>query len=61
MAKKSLKVKQQLKPKFKSRRYIRCELCGRPHGVLRKFMLCRVCFRELVHKGELPGIRKASW
>ena len=61
MAKKSLIVKQKKKAKFKSRIYIRCELCGRPHGVLRKFLICRICFRDLAYKGELPGIRKASW
>lgn len=61
MAKKSLIVKQERKSKFKSRRYIRCKLCGRPHGVLRKFMICRICFRELAYKGELPGVRKSSW
>ena len=61
MAKKSLIVKQSKKPKYKSRRYIRCKLCGRPHGVLQKFMICRVCFRELAYKGELPGVKKSSW
>lgn len=61
MAKKSLKIKQQRPPKFKSRRYIRCKLCGRPHGVLRKFEICRICFRKLAYNGELPGIKKASW
>ena len=35
--------------------------CGRPHSVLRKFKLCRICFRELAYKGEIPGVRKASW
>ena len=39
----------------------RCQRCGRPHSVYRKFGLCRVCFRELASKGELPGVRKASW
>ena len=61
MAKTSLKVKSERTPKFKVRGYTRCNRCGRPHGVLRKFGLCRICFRELAHKGEIPGVRKASW
>lgn len=61
MARKALILKQQKTPKFKSRRYIRCKICGRPHAVLRKFMVCRICFRELAYKGELPGVRKSSW
>ena len=54
-------VKQQRKQKFSTREYTRCQRCGRPHSVYRKFGLCRVCFRELALKGELPGIKKASW
>ena len=61
MAKKSMVVKQQRTPKFSSRAYTRCERCGRPHGVLRKYKLCRICFRELAYKGEIPGVKKASW
>ncbi|MGI6537727.1 MAG: type Z 30S ribosomal protein S14 [Caldicoprobacterales bacterium] len=61
MAKKSMKVKQQRAPKFSTRSYTRCGLCGRPRSVLRKFGICRVCFRELAHKGQIPGVRKASW
>ena len=61
MAKKSMIVKQQRTPKFKSRAYTRCTRCGRPHGVLRKFGLCRICFRELANKGQIPGVKKASW
>ncbi len=61
MAKKSLIAKANRTPKFSSRAYTRCNRCGRPRAVYRKFMLCRVCFRELAHQGELPGIRKASW
>ncbi|MGB9661587.1 MAG: type Z 30S ribosomal protein S14 [Moorellaceae bacterium] len=61
MAKKSLIVKQQRPPKFKVRAYNRCRRCGRPRAYLRKFGLCRICFRELAHRGELPGITKASW
>ena len=61
MAKKSLKVKSKRKPKFKVRQYTRCERCGRPHAVFRKFKLCRICFRELALKGEIPGVTKSSW
>ena len=53
MAKTSLIMKQQAAPKFKSRAYTRCKLCGRPRGYLRKFQLCRLCFRELALKGEV--------
>ena len=53
------RVKQ--KPKFKTRAYTRCELCGRSRAVYRKFGLCRCCFRRLALKGEIPGVRKASW
>lgn len=61
MAKKSLIAKAKRAPKFKVRGYNRCQVCGRPHGYLRKFGLCRICFRELALKGEIPGIVKASW
>ena len=61
MAKTSMKIKAQLSPKFKVRAHNRCKLCGRPHAYLRKFGICRICFRELAYKGEIPGIRKASW
>jgi small subunit ribosomal protein S14 len=61
MAKKSMIAKAARKQKFGVRAYTRCNRCGRPRAVYRKFMLCRVCFRELAHRGELPGIRKASW
>ena len=61
MAKKALKIKQQAKPKFKVRGYTRCQRCGRPKAVFRKFGLCRICLRELAHNGELPGVTKASW
>ena len=61
MAKKSLVVKAHRKPKFKVRAYMRCERCGRPRAVLRKFGLCRICVRELAHAGELPGVTKSSW
>ncbi len=61
MAKKSMIAKAKRKPKFGVRAYTRCNRCGRPRAVYRKLMLCRVCFRQLAHAGELPGIRKASW
>jgi len=49
------------KPKFKVQAYTRCRRCGRPRAVYRRFALCRLCFRELSHAGEIPGVRKASW
>lgn len=61
MARKSMIIKQQKTPKFSTRAYTRCERCGRPHGVLRKFKLCRICFRELANKGQIPGVKKSSW
>ena len=61
MAKTSMKIKQQRKPKFSTRAYTRCRICGRPHSVLRKYGICRVCFREMAYKGEIPGVKKASW
>lgn len=61
MAKTALKVKAARKAKFKVREYTRCQRCGRPHAVYRKFGLCRVCFRELAHEGALPGVTKSSW
>ena len=59
MAKTSMINKQQKEPKFSTRAYTRCRLCGRPHSVLRKYGVCRICFRELAYKGEIPGVRKA--
>jgi small subunit ribosomal protein S14 len=61
MAKTALKVKQARKPKFAVRAYTRCNRCGRPKAVFRKFGLCRICVRELAHAGELPGVIKSSW
>ncbi|HJF18082.1 type Z 30S ribosomal protein S14 [Aeriscardovia aeriphila] len=61
MARTSLKVKASRKPKYAVRAYTRCQRCGRPHSVYRKFGLCRLCFRELAHQGQLPGITKSSW
>ncbi|MCP4400118.1 MAG: type Z 30S ribosomal protein S14 [bacterium] len=61
MAKKSLIAKCKRPPKFKVRDYHRCRICGRPRGYLRKFAMCRICFRELASHGEVPGVIKASW
>ena len=61
MAKKSLIAKSQRTPKFASRRYTRCRRCGRPRAYMRKFQLCRICFRELASEGKLPGVTKSSW
>lgn len=61
MAKTSMKVKASRTPKFKVREYTRCTRCGRPHSVLKKYGICRICFRELAYKGQIPGVRKSSW
>jgi small subunit ribosomal protein S14 len=61
MAKTSLINKQRGTAKFKVRTYTRCRMCGRPRGYLRKFQLCRICFRNLALRGEIPGVAKASW
>ena len=61
MAKKSMILKQQREPKFSTCAYTRCRICGRPHAVLRKFGICRICFRNEAYKGEIPGVKKASW
>ncbi len=61
MPKKSLIAKAKRTPKFSTRKYNRCGRCGRPRGYYRKFGLCRICFRELALRGEIPGVTKASW
>ncbi|HOV80690.1 MAG TPA: type Z 30S ribosomal protein S14 [Bacillota bacterium] len=61
MAKKSMIIRASRPPKFRVRQHNRCKLCGRPHAYMRKFGICRICFRMLSYKGEIPGIRKASW
>ena len=61
MAKKSMKIKQARPVKFSTRAYTRCRRCGRPHSVLRKYGICRICFREMAYQGQIPGVRKASW
>jgi small subunit ribosomal protein S14 len=54
-------IKANSKPAFQVRRYNRCPLCGRPRGFLRKFQMCRICFRTLALRGDIPGVIKASW
>lgn len=61
MARKAKEVRESKKLKFKVRYRNRCRLCGRPRGYIRRFGLCRLCFREYAHKGEIPGVKKASW
>ncbi len=61
MSKKALRIKAAAVPKFKVRGYTRCQKCGRPRAVLRKFGLCRICVRQMAHAGELPGVSKSSW
>jgi len=61
MSKKSKKVKALKKVKYSTRKKNRCRLCGRPRAYMRLFGLCRICFRELANKGELPGVTKSSW
>jgi len=61
MAKKSMIAKARKQQKFKVREYTRCNRCGRPHSVLKKYGICRICFRELANKGQIPGVKKSSW
>lgn len=61
MARKAMIEKAQRTPKFAVRKRNRCNLCGRPRGYIRMFGLCRLCFRDLAHKGVLPGVKKTSW
>lgn len=61
MAKKSNILRSQRPPKFKVQAHSRCQLCGRSRAYMRKFGLCRICFRERALLGELPGVVKASW
>jgi small subunit ribosomal protein S14 len=61
MARKALINKAKRKPKYSSRKVRRCELCGRVRAVYRKFRICRICFRTLASKGQIPGVKKASW
>jgi small subunit ribosomal protein S14 len=61
MAKATLKYKASIKPKFSARGYTRCSSCGRSRAVYKKFGLCRICLRNMAHRGELPGVVKSSW
>ncbi|MDJ0722557.1 MAG: type Z 30S ribosomal protein S14 [Desulfobacterales bacterium] len=61
MAKTALRNKAQRKPKFKVRAYNRCPICGRPRAYMRKFGICRICFRTMASQGKLPGVTKSSW
>ena len=61
MAKKALIEKWKRKPKFAVRAYTRCSKCGRARAYLRRFGLCRICFRDLALEGKVPGVVKASW
>ncbi|HEV7589855.1 MAG TPA: type Z 30S ribosomal protein S14 [Longimicrobium sp.] len=61
MARKALIEKSKRKPKFAVRAHNRCNRCGRPRAFMRKFGLCRICFRQMALNGEIPGVRKASW
>jgi small subunit ribosomal protein S14 len=61
MAKTSMVAKQKSRNKFKVRNYNRCAICGRPRGYLKRFDMCRICFRKLASVGEIPGVTKSSW
>jgi len=61
MAKKALIEKSKRTPKFGVRQRNRCQRCGRPRAFIRKFGICRICFREMSLRGEIPGVRKSSW
>ena len=61
MARLALIVKSKKKNKFSVRNYNRCEVCGRPRGYLRKFKMCRICFRKNANEGNIPGVTKSSW
>jgi small subunit ribosomal protein S14 len=60
MAKKCMTVRESRR-KYKARVRNRCKICGRPRGYMRRFGLCRICFRELALDGKIPGVRKSSW
>lgn len=61
MAKKSVIARSKKKPKFSARKVNRCFKCGRRHGYMGDFDLCRICFREMANRGELAGVKKSSW
>ena len=61
MAKKSKIIKSERTAKYAGQQHNRCRLCGRPRAYIRKFGICRICFRGLALSGQLPGVRKSSW
>lgn len=61
MAREAMIVKAAKKPKFSTRKINRCQVCGRSRSYIRKFSLCRICFREFASRGQVPGVTKASW
>lgn len=61
MAKKSMIAKANRPPKYRVRAHNRCKVCGRGRAYMRKFGMCRICFREMANMGRLPGVRKSSW
>ena len=61
MARLAMIAKANRKPKFRVQQRNRCKLCGRPRAYLRKFGMCRICFRTFAHRGEIPGVSKSSW
>ncbi|MCC6563473.1 type Z 30S ribosomal protein S14 [Candidatus Uhrbacteria bacterium] len=61
MATQAQSAKSLRKPKYSTREVRRCWRCGRKHGYMRDFGICRICFRELANRGELPGVTKSSW
>ena len=61
MARKSMIIKSEKEPKFKVRKNTMWKICGRPHAVLKKYGICRICFRDLAYKGQIPGVKKSSW
>jgi small subunit ribosomal protein S14 len=61
MARKAMILKAEAKPKYRTRKVNRCRLCGRSRGYMRKFQMCRICFRKLAGEGMIPGVTKSSW
>ncbi|MDH4085710.1 MAG: type Z 30S ribosomal protein S14 [Nitrospira sp.] len=61
MSRLALRNKAATQQKFSTRNYHRCGVCGRVHGYLRRFQMCRICFRLMSLRGEIPGVRKSSW
>jgi small subunit ribosomal protein S14 len=61
MARLAMILKAQKKPKYSTRLVRRCKICGRPRGYMRKFDMCRICFRKLASEGMIPGVTKSSW